>query len=171
MGPSVCGDGGSMDDVVAEEPSDDLPDAPSDECNSYCKDQNDGRGYCKWWQNPPVCKLGDQPCGPSVCAGGDTPDNGSDGESDSGDENGGSNGSSDTHDAPSDECNAYCQEQNGGRGYCKWWQSPSVCKHGDQPCGPAVCGDGASPDSGSDEEPDTGDSGDEGDVHDAPSDE
>ncbi|KAF4661858.1 hypothetical protein FOZ61_002893 [Perkinsus olseni] len=88
---------------------------------------NGPSSYCKWWQSPPVCLYGDQPCGDvNTC---EAPIVGSTTFDLDDDQHGGASAA----------CDSYCQELNGEESYCKHWQNPAVCHSGDQPCGPAVC--------------------------------
>ncbi|KAF4658444.1 hypothetical protein FOZ61_005600 [Perkinsus olseni] len=97
-------------------------------CDSFCQSLNDDGSYCKWWKTEPVCRGGDQPCGPSYCSTGEPPGTGT---------------PQDRHSGPDVNCDAYCEDQSppptDGESYCKWWLHVPVCKGGDQLCGPSIC--------------------------------
>ncbi|KAF4670284.1 hypothetical protein FOL47_002104 [Perkinsus chesapeaki] len=102
------------------------PDA-AEVCDRYCMVLNGLSSYCKWWQSPAVCLYGDQPCGDIASC--EAPIVGSSTFDLDGDQ----------HAGPSAACDAYCQGLNGEESYCKHWQNPAVCLSGDQPCGPSIC--------------------------------
>jgi len=113
----------------------------SPECDEFCAYHNGEKSYCKWWQKESVCKGGDQPCGVGQCGIVQTthaPDATAAPSAST------SAPSTDTHDAPSDACDAYCNDQNPSEengSYCKWWLDESICKGGNQSCAPSVCED------------------------------
>ncbi|KAF4751242.1 hypothetical protein FOZ63_013132, partial [Perkinsus olseni] len=140
LSPAVCqgGDqpcGSSQCAFTSTEPAfggdADATTAPPSEdtaaCDHYCRLLNGELSFCKYWQIPAVCQIGDQPCGDvDICrapvVGTSTIDL-----------------YGDQHADPSPACDAYCQGLNGVDSYCKYWQNPAVCLSGDQPCGPSVC--------------------------------
>lgn len=91
------------------------------DCDSYCADLNPSApswSYCKYYNDPPVCQYGDQPCSPYQCSGA-------------------------KHAEHYQDCNEYCVSINTGYpswSYCKSYLDKPVCQYGDQPCGYGVCG-------------------------------
>ncbi|KAF4666235.1 hypothetical protein FOL47_004210 [Perkinsus chesapeaki] len=114
----------------APQDTEEVPGHPrhSPACDSHCQSLNDDSSYCKWWKAEPVCRGGDQPCGPSDCSPGDFTT---------------STAPPERHSGPDMNCDAYCRDLNptttAGESYCKWWMHVPVCKNGDQQCNPSVC--------------------------------
>ncbi|EER13650.1 hypothetical protein Pmar_PMAR025060, partial [Perkinsus marinus ATCC 50983] len=137
QGNQPCGDVEACKSQDWAEPQTTLPSVEefsghphhSPACDSYCQSLNDDdSSYCKWWKAEPVCRGGDQPCGPVSCS---------------------SEASQttvlpqDRHSGPDLNCDAYCKDQNPAstddESYCKWWLHVPVCKSGDQVCSPSIC--------------------------------